>query len=61
MPARRTMAEVEDDEWDSEDSESEATTSKVMREVEITPGTRSIGTWIDGMEASVRVELKDRQ
>lgn len=61
MPARRTMADVEDEEWDSEDSEGEAATSKVMREVEITPGTRSIGTWIDGMEATVRVELKDRQ
>lgn len=61
IPARRTMAEVGDEECDSEDSESEVTTSKVMREVEITPGTRSIGTWIDGMEATVRVELKDRQ
>lgn len=61
MPARKTMAEVEDEEWDSEDSESEAATSKVMREVEITPGTRPIGTWIDGMEATVRVELKGRQ
>ncbi|KAF3040946.1 hypothetical protein E8E12_008184 [Didymella heteroderae] len=60
MPARRTMAEVEDEEWDSEDSESEAAISKVMREVEITPGTKSIGTWIDGMEATVRVELKGR-
>lgn len=60
MPARRTMAEVEDEDWNSEDSEDEVTTSKVMREVEITAGTRSIGTWIDGMEATVRVELKDR-
>lgn len=61
IPARRTMAEVEDEDWDSEDSEDEAATSKVMREVEITPGTRSIGTWIDGMEATVRVELRIRQ
>ncbi|KAJ4380494.1 hypothetical protein N0V86_003849 [Didymella sp. IMI 355093] len=59
VPARRTMAEVEDS--DSEDSENGAVTSKIMREVEITPGTRSIGTWIDGMEAVVRVELKDRR
>lgn len=57
-PARRTMADVEDDDWESEGSEDETTTGKVMREVEITPGTRSIGTWIDGMEATVRVELK---
>ncbi|KAF2018686.1 tubulin-specific chaperone E [Aaosphaeria arxii CBS 175.79] len=28
----------------------------VMREVEIVPGTRSIGTWIDGREAFVRIE-----
>ncbi|KAF2631912.1 tubulin-specific chaperone E [Macroventuria anomochaeta] len=60
MPARRSMADVEDEDWDSEDSEDEAATSKVMREVEITPGTRSIGTWIDGMEATVRVELKSQ-
>ncbi|KZM22790.1 uncharacterized protein EKO05_0001443 [Ascochyta rabiei] len=58
MPARRTMAEVEEEDWDSEDSEDEATTSRMMREVEITPGTRSIGTWIDGIEATVRVELE---
>lgn len=57
VPARRTMADVEKDE-DSEDSEDEAATTKVMREVEITPGTKSIGNWIDGMEATVRVELK---
>ncbi|KAF1924476.1 uncharacterized protein M421DRAFT_8780 [Didymella exigua CBS 183.55] len=61
MPAKRTMAEVEDGGWDSDGSEDEVVTSKVMREVEIKPGTRSIGTWIDGMEATVRVELKDRQ
>lgn len=58
MPARRTMADVEDD-WDSEDSQDETATSRVMREVEITPGTRSIGTWIDGMDATVRVEVKN--
>ena len=58
MSARTTMADVEDEDWDSEDSEAETATGKVMREVEITPGTRSIGTWIDGMEATVRVELK---
>ncbi|KAF9695870.1 hypothetical protein EKO04_006086 [Ascochyta lentis] len=58
MPARRTMAEVEEEDWDSEDGGDETTMSRVMREVEITPGTRSIGTWIDGMEATVRIELK---
>ena len=60
MPARRTMADVEIEEEDSEDDEDETATGKVMREVEITPGTRSIGTWIDGVEATVRVELKNR-
>jgi hypothetical protein len=60
MPARRTMADIEDEDWDSEDSEDETATGKVMREVEITPGTRSIGTWIDGMEATVRVEFKNQ-
>ncbi len=57
IPARRTMADVDED-WDSEDSEDEGITGKIMREVEVTPGTRSIGTWIDGMEATVRIELK---
>ncbi|KAJ8112900.1 hypothetical protein OPT61_g4845 [Boeremia exigua] len=61
MPAKRTMADVEDEEWESEDSDSEMAVGKVMREVEITPGTKSIGTWIDGMEATVRVELKGRR
>lgn len=42
---------------DSEDSETEIGMEKVMREVEIVPGTRTIGTWIDGMEATVRVEV----
>lgn len=58
MPARKTTADIEDEEWDSEDSESETVVSKVMREVQITPGTKSIGTWIDGLEATVRVEIK---
>lgn len=29
-----------------------------MREVEIVPGTRAVGTWIEGREATVRVEIK---
>ncbi|KAJ4986893.1 tubulin-specific chaperone [Stagonosporopsis vannaccii] len=58
MLARRTMADIEDNDWDSENSESETGVGKVMREVDIIPGTRSIGTWIDGMEATVRIELK---
>lgn len=57
MSARKTMGDVADEEWDSDDSEAEIGMEKIMREVEIVPGTRSIGTWIDGMEATVRVEV----
>lgn len=52
------MATILDDDWDSEDSDAEMGMERVMREVEIVPGTRSIGTWIDGVEAVVRVEEK---
>jgi hypothetical protein len=58
MPARRTMADVGEEDWDSEGSDREDGQERVMREVEIMPGTRSVGTWIDGLEATVRVEVK---
>jgi hypothetical protein len=58
MPANSKVAAFEDDDWDSDDSEDEAKMERVMREVEIVPGTRSIGTWIDGSEATVRVEIE---
>jgi len=58
MSARKTMADGVDEEWDSDDSEAEIGMQRVLREVEIVPGTRSIGTWIDGTEAVVRVEAK---
>jgi hypothetical protein len=60
-PAPRTDGRIEDG-WDSESSdEEEGLVEKgglgmIMREVEILPGTKSLGTWIDGMEAVVRVE-----
>jgi hypothetical protein len=57
MPAKRNVSSFEDD-WDSEDSEDEEKVEKVMREVEVVPGTRSIGTWIDGSQATVRVEIE---
>jgi hypothetical protein len=57
MPAKRNVSTFED-EWDSEDSEDEEKVERVMREVEVVPGTRSIGTWIDGSEATVRVEIE---
>jgi hypothetical protein len=58
MPAKSNVVGFDDDEWDSDDSEDEAKMDRVMREVEIVPGTRSIGTWIDGSEAIVRVDIK---
>jgi hypothetical protein len=58
MSARKSMTDIADDDWDSEDSEAEMGMERIMREVEIVPGTRSIGTWVDGSEATVRVEVK---
>jgi len=59
MPAKSLVGDFDADDWDdSDDSEDETKDERVMREVEIVPGTRSIGTWIDGSEATVRVEIK---
>lgn len=58
MPAKSAVVDFDEDEWDSEDSEKETKVDRVMREVEVVPGTRSIGTWIDGSEAVVRVEIE---
>lgn len=58
MSARKNMTTIVDDDWDSEDSDTEMGMERIMREVEIVPGTKSIGTWIDGVEAVVRVEVK---
>ncbi|KAF2264535.1 hypothetical protein CC78DRAFT_560295 [Lojkania enalia] len=61
MPAART-GDVVDEDWDSDStdgSEEQAGGDRVIREVEIVPGTRSVATWIDGKEAVVRVELKN--
>ncbi|KAF2637026.1 hypothetical protein P280DRAFT_458747 [Massarina eburnea CBS 473.64] len=60
MPAAREEVD-EDDDWDSgseSGEEDKARPNSVMREVEIVPGTRSIGTWIEGNEATVRLEVK---
>ncbi|KAF2472274.1 tubulin-specific chaperone E [Lindgomyces ingoldianus] len=73
MLASRALHDVAEEEWDSE-SESESGSSRsggddgvelerdggerVMREVEIVPGTKLVGTWIDGMEAVIRVEMR---
>ncbi|KAL1599615.1 hypothetical protein SLS60_007418 [Paraconiothyrium brasiliense] len=55
MPASKG---VEADDTDSDSEEEEGEVGKVMREVEIVPGTRSVGTWIEGKEATIRVELR---
>jgi hypothetical protein len=62
--------DAEDDVWSSDSSDSEGAGSQkkraepkedlIMREVEIVPGTRPISTWIDGMQAVVRIEAFDR-
>ena len=58
MSVRKTTTNIIEEDWDSDDSEAEIGMERVMREVEIMPGTRSVGTWIDGREASVRVEVR---
>ncbi|KAF1956065.1 tubulin-specific chaperone-like protein E [Byssothecium circinans] len=56
--------EVVDDEEDwtsgseSDEGEEKVKPNSVMREVEIVPGTRSIGTLVEGSEAIVRLEVK---
>ena len=41
-----------------DDEEEKVRQDRVMREVEIIAGTRSVGTWIEGNEATVRLEVK---
>jgi len=44
--------------WDSSDEESEAEGGEwIAREVELVPGTRPLGTYMEGREARVRVEV----
>jgi hypothetical protein len=52
---------VDDDEqWDSEDADDEAagTQGKILREIQLIPGTRSLGTWVEGSQAAVRIEIE---
>ncbi|CAE7012373.1 hypothetical protein CFE70_002213 [Pyrenophora teres f. teres 0-1] len=58
MSVRKSATDIVDDDWDSEDSEAEVGMERIMREAEIVPGTRSIGTWVDGSVATIRVEVK---
>ena len=61
-PARDQLAV--DELWDSDDEADDKVMSGegerkgVPREVEVVPGTRSIGTWVDGSVADIRVEIK---
>ncbi|KAF9640164.1 hypothetical protein BFW01_g11970 [Lasiodiplodia theobromae] len=49
---------VEVEEWDSSDEdEGKAGEGTVVREVEWVAGTKMVGTWVEGMEARVRVEV----
>jgi len=61
VPAGQDALAV-DTAWDSESSgdegDKEMGTERVSREVELVAGTRTVGTWVDGVEANVRVELR---
>jgi len=49
-----------DEQWDSEDEDYEAagTQGKVLREIELIPGTRSLGTWVEGSQPTIRIEVE---
>ncbi|KAF2746512.1 tubulin-specific chaperone E [Sporormia fimetaria CBS 119925] len=65
LPAPRDE-DTADSDWESDSDGEGADTEdggksareKVMREVEIVPGTRAVGNWVDGMEVTVRVEVR---
>jgi hypothetical protein len=67
MPAPRTEDATADEEWESEHSDEDdeegvekegVGKQKIMREVEIVPGTKAAGNWVDSMEAVVRIEMR---
>lgn len=52
-----------DEEWDSEDEDQQEprmSSDKVKREVDLLPGTRTVGTFVEGDEVAIRVELRGR-
>lgn len=63
VPAPR-IEDIESDNWDSASSDEEADHEKdvgrnmIMREVEIVPGTKAVGNWVEGQDVTVRVEVK---
>ncbi|KAI9814468.1 MAG: hypothetical protein M1827_003324 [Pycnora praestabilis] len=57
------VAGAHKDDWDSSDEETEEDGTDergkwIRREVELEDGTRELGFWVDGREATVRVELR---
>lgn len=56
VPAARVG--VQDAEGNESEDEEEAEGERVMREVVILPGTRGVGTWVEGMEATIRAEMR---
>ncbi len=57
------VAATEQRDWDSSDEEIEIDGRKdrsdwLQREVELKDGTREVGYWVEGREATVRVELR---
>lgn len=58
--AKNPVAEV--GEWDEDVDEhggqEEVARERLRREVELVAGTRLVGTWIDGSEADIRVEIR---
>lgn len=62
-PVGKSGGYVEPILWDSSDDESEgghqgADEAWIRREVELVAGTRALGTYIDGREARVKVEMR---
>lgn len=60
LPPMQLKLIWEDANYDSMPSQEAATSDTVPREEELVPRTRNLGTWIDGMTATVRVEWSEQ-
>ncbi|KAF2447974.1 tubulin-specific chaperone-like protein E [Karstenula rhodostoma CBS 690.94] len=58
VPAARADVGDAEGEESVDEEEGEAEGGRVGREVEILAGTRGVGTWVEGMEATIRVEMR---
>ena len=58
-PVRKENESDDSDNDDNAGDERDSNANMTKREVSVVAGTRAIGTWIDGSEARVRVELKE--